>query len=59
VQGKELNKDSFRRRMLASGLLAATGRLRSDGAWRPAALYRFRQPKAGKNPTSRNQGKKS
>lgn len=59
VQGKELNKDSFRRRMLASGLLAATGRLRSDGAWRPAALYRFRQPKAGKNPTIRNQGKTS
>ena len=64
VQGKELNKDSFRRRMLGSGLLAATGRLRSDGAWRPAALYRFRQPKAGKhqankNPSSRNKGQKS
>lgn len=51
VLGKELNKDSFRRRMLASGLLAATGRLRSDGAWRPAELYRFRDaagPKRGK-----------
>ena len=48
VQGRELNKDSFRRRMLASGLLAATGRLRSDGAWRPAALYRFRHAGTGK-----------
>ncbi len=43
VLGRELNKDSFRRRMLASGLLAETGRERRDGAWRPAALYRFRQ----------------
>jgi 8-oxo-dGTP diphosphatase len=48
VQGRELNKDSFRRRMLATGLLAATGRLRSDGAWRPAALYRFRHASTGK-----------
>jgi len=48
VQGRELNKDSFRRRMLATGLLAATGRLRSDGAWRPAALYRFRHASVGK-----------
>lgn len=43
VLGRELNKDSFRRRMLASGLLADTGHERRDGAWRPAALYRFRQ----------------
>lgn len=43
VLGRELNKDSFRRRMLASGLLADTGQERRDGAWRPAALYRFRQ----------------
>lgn len=55
VLGKPLNKDSFRRRMLASGLLAATGRRRSDGAWRPAELYRFREAagherdKAGKS----------
>lgn len=48
VQGRELNKDSFRRRMLATGMLAATGRLRSDGAWRPAALYRFRHASVGK-----------
>lgn len=39
---KKLNKDSFRRKMLASGLLQPTGELeRSLG--RPAELYRFRR----------------
>lgn len=42
VLGRELNKDSFRRRLLASGLLVATGKVRSGVAHRPAALYRFR-----------------
>jgi 8-oxo-dGTP diphosphatase len=43
VLGHGLNKDSFRRRLLASGLLQATGRQRSGDAFRPAALYRFRR----------------
>ena len=41
VRGEELNKDSFRRRMLASGLLEATGARESDVSYRPAELYRF------------------
>jgi 8-oxo-dGTP diphosphatase len=44
VLGRELNKDSFRRRLLASGLLVPTGKLRAGVAHRPAALYRFRNP---------------
>jgi 8-oxo-dGTP diphosphatase len=41
VLGTELNKDSFRRRMLASGLLEATGERQHDVGHRPAELYRF------------------
>jgi 8-oxo-dGTP diphosphatase len=41
VRGEPLNKDSFRRRMLASGLLEATGARESDVSYRPAELYRF------------------
>jgi 8-oxo-dGTP diphosphatase len=41
IRGESLNKDSFRRRMLASGLLEATGERESDVAYRPAELYRF------------------
>jgi 8-oxo-dGTP diphosphatase len=36
-----LNKDSFRRRILASGLLEATGDREEDVDHRPAELYRF------------------
>ena len=39
--GRALNKDSFRRRMLASGLLEATGERESEVGHRPAELYRF------------------
>lgn len=39
---KKLNKDSFRRKMLASGMLEATGEL-ERGLGRPAELYRFRR----------------
>jgi 8-oxo-dGTP diphosphatase len=39
---KKLNKDSFRRKMLASGMLQATGELESGVGFRPAELYRFR-----------------
>ena len=41
VLGRSLNKDSFRRRMLASGLVAPTGETEADVGHRPAALYRF------------------
>lgn len=41
VLGRPLNKDSFRRRMLASGELEATGELQREVDHRPAELYRF------------------
>ncbi|HEY1728273.1 MAG TPA: NUDIX domain-containing protein [Candidatus Baltobacteraceae bacterium] len=40
VLGRDLNKDSFRRRMLASGLLEPTGDAREGTAHRQPALYR-------------------
>jgi 8-oxo-dGTP diphosphatase len=39
--GRPLNKDSFRRRMLASGQLEATGEMEREVDHRPAELYRF------------------
>jgi 8-oxo-dGTP diphosphatase len=41
ILGRPLNKDSFRRRMLASGQLEATGEMERDVDHRPAELYRF------------------
>ena len=41
ILGRALNKDSFRRRMLASELLEATGEHEDDTPHRPAELYRF------------------
>ncbi|WP_394843590.1 NUDIX domain-containing protein [Pendulispora brunnea] len=41
VLGRKLNKDSFRRRMLSSGELVATGEMQSGVDHRPAELYRF------------------
>lgn len=41
VLGRKLNKDSFRRRMLASGQLEPTGDVQQAVDHRPAALYRF------------------
>ncbi|MCA9598361.1 MAG: NUDIX domain-containing protein [Myxococcales bacterium] len=41
VSGRPQNKDSFRRRMLSSGLLEATGERQQDVGHRPAELYRF------------------
>lgn len=41
VRGEEVNKDSFRRRMLTSGLLEATGARERAVLHRPAELYRF------------------
>jgi 8-oxo-dGTP diphosphatase len=40
ILGQKLNKDSFRRRMLASGKLAATGKMESGKEFRPAEMYR-------------------
>jgi len=45
ILGKAVNKDSFRRRMLATGLLEATGDLEERVGHRPAQSYRF----AGRN----------
>jgi 8-oxo-dGTP diphosphatase len=41
ISGHPQNKDSFRRRMLASGDLEATGILENAVGHRPAELYRF------------------
>ena len=40
VRGAPLNKDSFRRRILAGGLIEPTGERERDKAHRPAELYR-------------------
>jgi 8-oxo-dGTP diphosphatase len=44
ISGKRLNKDSFRRRMLASGQLEPTGERRTDVEYRPPELYRVKTP---------------
>jgi 8-oxo-dGTP diphosphatase len=41
IAGESLNKDSFRRRMLASDEIEATGEREAGVGHRPAALYRF------------------
>lgn len=41
VLGTELNKDSFRRSVLARGLVTATGAFEKDVPYRPAELYRY------------------
>jgi 8-oxo-dGTP diphosphatase len=41
ILGRTLNKDSFRRRMLGSRLLEATGERETEVGHRPAELYRF------------------
>jgi len=41
ILGRGVNKDSFRRRLLASGDLEATGEREADVGHRPAELYRF------------------
>jgi 8-oxo-dGTP diphosphatase len=43
ILDRKLNKDSFRRRMLASDLVAPTGKHEADVEHRPAELYRFRR----------------
>jgi 8-oxo-dGTP diphosphatase len=41
VLGRSLNKDSFRRKMLATGQLEASGEHQSEVDHRPAEMYRF------------------
>lgn len=41
VLGRKLNKDSFRRSVLARELVAATGVMEKDVPYRPAELYRY------------------
>lgn len=43
ILGRRLNKDSFRRKMLASGMLEATGELEQGTDFRPAELYTYRR----------------
>ena len=47
ISGRKTNKDSFRRRMLASGLLEATGERRTDVEYRPPELYRYTGAREG------------
>lgn len=56
VSGRRVNKDSFRRRMLAGGQLEATGARESDVAYRPAELYRFVRRAQSKTTGRRNDG---
>jgi 8-oxo-dGTP diphosphatase len=44
VLGRSVNKDGFRRRMLSTGRLKATGRSQRGVVHRPAELYRFVRP---------------
>lgn len=46
ILGRRLNKDSFRRRMIQSGRIRATGRQEANVGHRPAELYRFVRGKA-------------
>ncbi|MBI1850672.1 MAG: NUDIX domain-containing protein [Planctomycetes bacterium] len=46
VLGRKLNKDSFRRSVVASGLVAPTRELEHDVPYRPAELYRYVRSKS-------------
>jgi len=41
ILGRKHNKDSFRRSVLARGVVAATGEMERDVPYRPAELYRY------------------
>jgi 8-oxo-dGTP diphosphatase len=41
VLGRELDKRNFRKKIVATGLVEATGEKRREGVMRPAALFRF------------------
>lgn len=42
ILDQPMDKRNFRRRLIASGILADTGEKRREGSHRPATLYRFR-----------------
>ena len=42
IAGESLDPANFRRDVKATGLLAATGRRRTEGPGRPGTLYRLR-----------------
>lgn len=46
ILGRSLNKDSFRRRLVASELIAPTGKLEGGVGHRPAELYSFRDKRS-------------
>jgi 8-oxo-dGTP diphosphatase len=48
IRGEDLNKDSFRRRLLQSGDLVATGKRQQSVGHRPAELFRARRKRAGR-----------
>ena len=59
ILGHPLDKRNFRRRVIAAGLIEATGLKRRDGSHRPALLYRFRadhDPATYLTPTWGNEG---
>ncbi len=47
ILGRRLNKDSFRRSVVARGLVAPTGETEKDMPYRPAELYRYARPEGG------------
>jgi 8-oxo-dGTP diphosphatase len=47
ILGVRLNKPAFRRRMLDRGWLEPTGERETGASFRPAELYRYRNPSEG------------
>lgn len=45
ILGSDIDKRNFRKKVLKLGILKATGKKRSSGAFRPAELYRFTSSK--------------
>ncbi|MCP4429298.1 MAG: NUDIX hydrolase [Chloroflexi bacterium] len=43
ILGEKLDKRNFRRKILAAGILAETGKKKRDGEGRPAKLYTYRE----------------
>ena len=41
ILGRSLNKPAFRRRLIDSGRIAATGERETGASFRPAELYRY------------------
>jgi len=41
ILGEPLDRRNFRKRMISTGLIEATGKVRREGAHRPAELFRF------------------